>query len=545
MVQRKCGVPSMTNDAAALGRISARSINTLEAVPANAGRRFGLSFPVAMTCLYAVLLGIAAFCHAIGYEEGQAWLIARDSSSIPNLFHNIRYEGHPSLWYLLLYLPAHISWNPASMQAINYVLAIVEAALIFTESRLSRSMRSLLVFSYFVFFGYGALARSYMLTTLLLTAAARCLLGERKRSWLAIPLLALACNAHFFAIPIAGMLFVSLYCFAEPGSWKKPARLLREMTFWASSAVLAASVAAAYFTIRPPADSFTPHYGTEKIAFVNRFLISFGSLWQAFVPVRTSYIPARFQGLLTPDSRPSWLAIAVSLTIIILLISAIRSDLARFFFVGCVMIETLAFAFTVLRPRMHHLGFIYLALLIALLVDAHARLQGSAKLPLLVWTGRKALYLFLTLVMLAGAWSFAASLRRPFSEGRETADWLKQSGYSGYPLVAERDSVSTSLLAHLHNDKAYHPECGCFESFILYNTGRKEGRIVTPEELDRISSAAREPVVVALTFRPDPGTVDNLGLHLLKAFDRNPLDAGQRFFVYLRQPRSQLKPAGQ
>jgi hypothetical protein len=494
-----------------------------------------------MTSLYAVLLGIVNLRHEIGYEEGQAWLIARDSNSIANLFHNIRYEGHPSLWYLLLYLPAHISWNPASMQAINYVLAIGEAGLIFTESRLSRSIRSLLVFSYFVFYGYGVLARNYMLTILLLTAAARCLLGQRRRPWLAILLLALACNAHFFAIPVAAMIFVFLYCFPEPGSWRRPATLLRQKQFWAATAVSAASLIAVYLTIRPPADSFTPHYGTEKISFASHFLISLGSFWQAFLPIRTAYLPNRLVDLLLPTTHPSLFAIAVSFVILVLLMEAMRSARVRWFFFSCAIFENLVFAVTVHNPRMHHMGFVYLALLIALMVDAHAEIQESIKAPLLVWTSRKALYLFLILVMLAGAWSFAADLRRPFSEGKETAQWLRQSGYDAYPLVVQGDTVSASLLAYLPNDKAYHPECRCFESFILYNTGRTVGRVVTTEELGFISNSAHKPVVVAMTSQPDAETQDKLGLHFIRAFDNHPMDSGQRFFVYLRAAGPGLK----
>jgi hypothetical protein len=37
-------------------------------------------------------------------DELQAWLIARDSSSVIDLFKNLKYEGHPGLWHICLYL---------------------------------------------------------------------------------------------------------------------------------------------------------------------------------------------------------------------------------------------------------------------------------------------------------------------------------------------------------------------------------------------------------------------------------------------------------
>ena len=70
-----------------------------------------------------------------------------------------------------------------------------------------------------VFFYTGVFARSYMLAAVLLVGAARCLLAGRPRHWLAMGLLALAINAHFFAIPVAAGIFVWFYWLA-PVPWE-------------------------------------------------------------------------------------------------------------------------------------------------------------------------------------------------------------------------------------------------------------------------------------------------------------------------------------
>ena len=92
--------------------------------PESRTRRLIYSFPGAIFALYALLLGVVSLRHEMFRDEVQAWLIARDSTSIPNLFFNMRYEGHPALWQLLLYIPSHLSWNPEWMQLINYLLAV-------------------------------------------------------------------------------------------------------------------------------------------------------------------------------------------------------------------------------------------------------------------------------------------------------------------------------------------------------------------------------------------------------------------------------------
>jgi hypothetical protein len=88
-------------------------------------------------------------------DEAQVWLIARGSGNLLELAQHLRYEGHPALWYLLLYLPAHLSVSLVWMQVLNCVLSLAMAWLVLTERRLSLAMRIMAVFGVFVFFHMG------------------------------------------------------------------------------------------------------------------------------------------------------------------------------------------------------------------------------------------------------------------------------------------------------------------------------------------------------------------------------------------------------
>ena len=177
--------------------------------------------------LFAVLLAIVTWKHELYIDEAQAWLIARDSRNLLDLIHHLHYEGHPALWYLLLFLPAHLSFSIQWMQCINYLLAVSIAVLILSQRNLPMVIRVLLVFDGSLFFFGGIIARSYMLAGVLLIAAARCLLAKRPKHWFAITLLALAINAHFFAIPVAVGIFVWLYWLAPDPNWTLALERLR------------------------------------------------------------------------------------------------------------------------------------------------------------------------------------------------------------------------------------------------------------------------------------------------------------------------------
>ena len=51
--------------------------------------------------LYVVFNGVLLWRHEMWRDEINVWLMGRDLS-IAELFREIKYQGHPCLWYLLI-----------------------------------------------------------------------------------------------------------------------------------------------------------------------------------------------------------------------------------------------------------------------------------------------------------------------------------------------------------------------------------------------------------------------------------------------------------
>src|SRR5450755_2141657 len=83
-----------------------------------------------LLALYALAIAFALYWHAMWRDEMQAWLIVRDSADLPALFHNLRYEGHPALWYLLLTPLTRLSRDPALMQVLHGTIAVATVAIV-------------------------------------------------------------------------------------------------------------------------------------------------------------------------------------------------------------------------------------------------------------------------------------------------------------------------------------------------------------------------------------------------------------------------------
>ena len=491
-------------------------------------------FLPAMLTAYAASLAIVVHFHEMFRDEMQAWLIARDSKSIPDLFWNLRYEGHPALWHLFLYLPSHISWNPVSMQVINWVFAVAEAWVILSAKRLHWLFRALLLFSFFVFYGYGAIARNYMLGLLLLTAASLLLLNKSgQRAW-AIVLLGLAINTHFFAIPIALLIFVLFFCFPTGDSWRRPMEPLRTRAFWAATAVLLASLATAYAVMRPPADRYTPWYSTANVSAAGYFLISEGRAWQMFAPVPEMYIPEAIRQAMVPRHAPSIPAATLSLFLLLLLALCLRTARGRFFFLCAALLEFLAFTFTVRIPPVRHYGFVFLSLLIAMLVDAYS----DADSPVGNWIPRRlatgVMVAMLAVQVMASASASILDIIYPFSEAKETSEWLKQNGYANNPMALQIDTTGTSVLGYLEREKAYYPACRCEASFVLFRSEWDHFRTANAEELDELGRTSKLPVLLVSDSELDPSEAQSMNLTLLRAFRNHPVYKLETCYVYLR-----------
>jgi hypothetical protein len=482
-------------------------------------------------CLYALLLALITTRRVLWSDEMQAWLIARDSHSLVDLFHNLRYEGHPALWYLLLYVPAHISWNPVSMQVINYLFAVTEAWLILSARKLHWPVRALIVFSFFIFYNYGEIARSYMLTTLLLTAAVRCLLGERQRRKLAILFLALSINTHIFAIPVAATLALWAFCFSKLESRKDLGRLLRGTEFWFASVVLLASLAVAYLAVRPPSDSYAPHYGAVRHSLGYNLLLAEGGSWKAFLPATRDFMPPGVRDWLDPQDRPSVTASALSLALFLLSAGALSKNRSRAVFLVASTLVLIAMAATVHAPTLHHLGIIFDIFIIALLIDAYTGTEktGRAWLPPSVATA--AILAILSFQTLETVYASASAWVHPFSHAKETSSWLKQQGLDRNPLIID-GFYSLPVLGYMERASAYQSACSCVSSFAVWNTNYDADRSISLNDLENARGTSALPTILVKGYKLDKSDVQKLGLVEIHSFATNSAFSHGAYTVY-------------
>jgi hypothetical protein len=93
-------------------------------------RQVALPTALAVTAVYLLVCGPLALNHAMWIDEAQAFLLARDSHSLRELIYNLRYEGHPPLWHLLLYGVTRVFVSYHALQVFHLLLAATTVFLV-------------------------------------------------------------------------------------------------------------------------------------------------------------------------------------------------------------------------------------------------------------------------------------------------------------------------------------------------------------------------------------------------------------------------------
>jgi hypothetical protein len=164
-------------------------------------------FALALTAAFVCLAAPVVAHHEMWGDELQAWLIARDSASVPALFRHLKYEGHPGLWHLSLYaLQRIVSPSPTAMQWLHLGIAAAAVAVVGLAAPFSRVQRALFALGYYPFYEYAVIARNYAPAVLLTVVA--CALVSRAPPRLGaagVVLLLLAHTNVFGTITAAGL----------------------------------------------------------------------------------------------------------------------------------------------------------------------------------------------------------------------------------------------------------------------------------------------------------------------------------------------------
>jgi hypothetical protein len=368
--------------------------------------------------LYLLVAGFTMANHEMWADELHSWNIARGSESFADIFRNSRYEGHPPLWYFILWTIAQFTHNLVAVQVVHLLIAAVPVLLVLFYSKMPVATKLLIPFGYFFLFEYAILSRNYAIGILL--ACVICVIMRRNfryKTALYYTLLLLLANTHLLGTLLAGSLHVYYLL------WQMQQK--KTMAVIAGHVLLGILVAlpAVYF-ILPPADSVL----NAQVQTGNRFMTRAKAFMQA--PLRSMLpVPAWWKmnwwntQLLVEVKESSAfirlfsLAIAIMMPVLAFFIfRGERKSLAVFFanFVFSLMI-----ALTVLTlGTARYSGFIFIGFILALWLYSEER-------PMVGWK-KIVIDSVLAVQVIAGIVAVVKDIHSPFSNSYRVHELIQQ-----------------------------------------------------------------------------------------------------------------------
>ncbi|WP_428333983.1 hypothetical protein [Novosphingobium sp.] len=370
--------------------------------------------------------------HRPWLDEWQALQLAVQSPRLSDLMFNLRYEGHPPLWYLILRGLAPLFSDPArALPAAALLIAIPVQLTILLAAPFSRAERMMLALSEFVMFEYLTLSRSLTLGIALMFAVAA--LWKRPRLvWLMIALLPL-CD---FLFGVVSLVFVVL-------RWRERRICWPGVALWMVCGLFAA------WSIRPMPDIAS--------ALVPRAVFSDIALWLA--NMGTMGLPLQWNGSVPQWNSPPPLPLIGLALFGFFAVAGVelrkKPDFAWAF--GAVVSVMLVFNMTVYLLSIRHLSI------------------AAALLIILVWrmsddgVGRSVWWrTWLLAICACGLFTAVVALVEPFDTAPEAITLIKQLGLRDKTWVSFPHSDGQGIAAReglLFERLSQH----CSEDFIRWN----------------------------------------------------------------------------
>ena len=441
------------------------------ATPPQRANRFALL----TSAVFFAASGFVMLHHELWRDEVQSWLLARESTSVFDLFVRQKYEGHPALWQLLMMPLAHSFGTPKAMQILHLLIATSTVFLFVRWAPFSRLQKLLFSFGYFPFYEYAVISRSYGLCLLLLTAFC-CLYPRRHRHIVSLAgILVLLSHSHALGLILASVLFGALLLENFLAAEDRLPRCTRG-AFVCACAVMGVGMATAVIQIKPPADT--------GIAVTWQLGYSPEALRGAAKALAGSYLPIPRIG---PDywnnpavfehplvRLPAYLAAAAYAIFVVV---ALRRHLPACFFFAAGTAALLAFYYAKYPGYARHHGFLFACLIVAAWMERSANPQpdeqkGQSAVPSRLRAFNNSLTVLLLVHVAAAGTAAALECRHPFSSAPAVTDFLHRNGYDNNPLVGHLDYAAMSLLGTSTQRQIYYPQSRRWGSYIIWNQAR-------------------------------------------------------------------------
>jgi hypothetical protein len=434
-----------------------------------------LPFSLLLTTVYFLLSLWGILHHEIWLDEAHSFDIARDSDSLMNLFWNTRQEGHPMIWYLLLWPLTKLSYEVIGMQLLHISITSFTIFLMARYAPFGKWKQLLFAFSYFFFYEYNIISRNYALCMLWVTIYCLLLCKTHRNYPLIAFVLLLLSSSHFIglllSIALAVVLLILLLHEEQSALYKK--------TWGLTLLILLIGYTIGVLQVLPQKESIFSqlekpgYFAIERLrAFTVTFkaFYQFPNLWDAHPWNSNLFTANKTLGALLAFFFPFVLVKAFWKTPLSLLVIALSALCISLFFY-----TELMYNYTV-----RHWGFIFLAFYAAVWMQKGVNQKRYSEYlnqwfrPSIFtaynhWFTQGLIYSTLLVQVTSAAHAYKLDLSKNFSSAPLTVQYIRQHHYENDLIVLTNFSSGPAVSAYLQKPM-YYPEYNGYGSYGIWST---------------------------------------------------------------------------
>ena len=494
-------------------------------------------YAISVTVIFLLAGGFAALHHEMWRDEIQAWLLARDSASVLELFANMKYEGHPALWHLCLMPLSRITASPIIMQVFHLLIAATTVFLFTRFAPFNKIQKFLFSFGYFALYEYAIVARNYAIGVLLITIF--CVLYKnrhRRFVWIGIVLFLLAhTSVHALIVTIAigiALLceYLYFYCCKEKELPENGQHI------WIGFVLIGLGILTAVLQLNPPSDTgfavgWNFKFTIQRLNNITKIIT------QALFPLPRASMGFWGSHLLNMYTIFQFIRLPLCYLIVFwCILRFIKRPTALLIYL-IATVGLLAFFYVKYGGSMRHHGFLFFTFVLTSWIY-HDCPKINLPFDSVCVLAQRCFGIVFTCILifhyLGGITAIAMDYRYIFSNGKRTAEYIKQQDMQEMLMVGDTDFAVSTVVGYLGKKEIYYPKGSRFGSFVRWDKDRTPGvsnaKIVEASEL--LSTQSAQDVLIIMNRALEEKLIEQYQLKLLKSFTGSTI-GGEGFHLYL------------
>ncbi len=514
------------------------------------------AFTTFLVLSFFVLSLIGILNHEMWRDETQAWLIARDSLTLSDLYENLKFEGHPALWHLCLFIITKFTHNPFAMQFFHILIATAIVWIFVKLSPFNILQKALFTFSYFPFFEYNLISRNYSLGLLFVFIFCYLFTSKKRNYILLFSSLALLANTNVYGLLIclcssATLIIdtIRIYRIDKSQLNRKQIKNLKMGLI-----VLCLGIGLSLFQLAPLAIQDTAkdindnigEIGEETVVSKFDFLLtmlrrlgySLRAIWYSYIPI-PNFFEYHFwsQNLV---SISSFLILLSSFASLFLLIFSIILFLDK----PIVLFLYLSGNFTIIlftwlkwQGTLRHHGNLFILFLACIWISKFSEKAYDVPRSLQKISAyfkkfqKKIITAILLIQMVSGLYAYSMDLIYPFSKSRIAANFIKKEQLSEKFIIGDRDTIISPISAYLDKKIYYvaYDQLGSFFNNPQIKFIKNQSQLIN--KVNRVIKEGSRENILILGY-PLNIKSDRLNITLIGEFSKS-IVAEEQYYIYL------------